>query len=144
LRVPRGGDGARAVEMAARNAELALKTRRDQASVQLRVLEDVKRRLGLASVPHRIECIDVSHFQGSDPVASLVCFVDGEPEKSDYRRYRIRTTAGNDDFAAMREVMRRRFRADDGQRAPPDLLLVDGGAGQVSSVVDTLKELGVD
>jgi excinuclease ABC subunit C len=144
LRVPRSGDALRAVAMATSNAELALKTARDQASVQLRVLEDVKRRLGLAAPPHRIECIDVSHFQGGEPVASLVCFVDGEPSKADYRRFRIRTTAGNDDFAAMREVVRRRFRADAVRRSePPDLLLIDGGVGQVSSVVAALAEVGV-
>jgi excinuclease ABC subunit C len=143
LRVARGGDAQRAVEMATRNAELALKTERDQASVQLRVLEDVKRRLGLAAVPHRIECIDVSHFQGGEPVASLVVFVDGEPAKAEYRRYRIKTAAGNDDFAAMREVVLRRFRPGPERAAPPDLLLIDGGAGQVSSVVAALTELGV-
>jgi len=143
LRVARGGDAQRAVEMATRNAELALKTERDQASVQLRVLEDVKRRLGLAALPHRIECVDVSHFQGGEPVASLVVFADGEPEKGEYRRYRIRTTAGNDDFAAMREVVLRRFRPGPERVAPPDLLLIDGGAGQVSSVVAALAGLGV-
>jgi excinuclease ABC subunit C len=144
LRVPRSGDAARAVAMAASNAELALKTARDQASVQLRVLEDVKRRLGLPSLPHRIECVDVSHFQGGEPVASLVCFVDGDPSKADYRRFRIKTTAGNDDFAAMREVVRRRFRPGaERMGEPPDLLLIDGGAGQVASAVAALAEAGV-
>jgi excinuclease ABC subunit C len=144
LRVARSGDALRAVEMAQRNAELALKTDRDETSVRLRVLEDVRRRLRLPAPPHRIECVDVSHFQGGAPVASLVCFVDGEPAKGDYRRYRIREAAGGDDFAAMREVIRRRFGGSDARRAAPDLLLIDGGAGQVSSAAEALRVAGVE
>jgi len=139
--VPRAGSAARAIEMATRNAELAQRTARDQESIELRVLEDVKRRLGLPHAPRRIECIDVSHTQGGEPVASLVVFGDGRPEKGEYRRYRVRTTAGNDDFGAMREVVRRRFKA--GSAAPPDLLLLDGGRPQVAAVAAVMKELGV-
>ena len=139
--VPRGGAGQRAIEMANRNAELALKTARDQESIELRVLEDVKRRLGLSQSPRRIECIDISHLQGGEPVASLIVFVDGRPEKSEYRRFRVRTTAGNDDFGAMREIVRRRFRSS--RSAPPDLLLLDGGRPQIAAVVGVLQELGV-
>lgn len=139
---PRSGAGLRAIELANRNAELALKTARAQESIELRVLEDVKRRLGLARAPRRIECLDISHLQGAAPVAGLVVFVDGKPEKGEYRRYRVRTTAGNDDFGAMREVVRRRFKA--GAAAPPDLLLLDGGRPQVAAVAAVLEELCVD
>jgi excinuclease ABC subunit C len=146
VREPRSGDAARAVEMANRNAELALKTARDQESVELRVLEDVKRRLGLPRAPRRIECIDVSHLQGGQAVASLVAFTDGKPDKERYRRYRLRLAAGNDDFAAMREVVGRRFgpRHDSREIVPrPDLLLIDGGRPQVNAVTERLKEMGV-
>ncbi len=145
LHEPRGGDGARAIEMANRNAELALKTARDQESIELRVLEDVKRRLGLPRAPRRIECIDVSHLQGGQPVASLVAFTEGRPDQARYRRYRIHT-AGNDDFAAMREVIGRRFgpgSARHGTVEPPDLLLIDGGRPQVNAVTERLAALQV-
>ncbi len=139
---PRSGAGLRAVEMANRNALLAVKTARAQESIELRVLEDVKRRLLLPRPPRRIECLDISHLSGGEPVAGLVVFVDGHPEKSLYRRYRVRTTAGNDDFGAMREVVRRRFRA--GAPPPPDLLLLDGGRPQVAAVSAVLEELQVE
>jgi excinuclease ABC subunit C len=143
VREPRGGDGVRALEMANRNAELALKTARDQESAELRVLEDVKHRLALPHAPRRIECIDVSHLQGGQVVASLVTFSDGKPDKDRYRRYRLRGNAGNDDFAAMREVVERRFSARHADEGVPDLMLIDGGRPQVNAVTEKLRELGV-
>jgi excinuclease ABC subunit C len=149
---PRGGDAARAIEMANRNAELALKTARDQESVELRILEDVKRRLGLSAAPRTVECIDVSHLQGGQAVAALVTFADGKPDKARYRRYRLRGAAGNDDFAAMREVIERRFRPRRSSSpsqgvapAPtPDLLMIDGGRPQVNAVTERLRALCVE
>lgn len=138
--VPRAGSGLHALELANRNAELAAQTAHDQQRIELRVLEDVKRRLGLPRAPRRIECIDVSHTGGGEPVASLVVFVDGRPAKSEYRRFRVRTTAGNDDFGAMREVVGRRFRP--GGAAPPDLLLLDGGRPQIAAVAAVVAALG--
>jgi excinuclease ABC subunit C len=139
--VPRAGSGLRALEMANRNAELAAQTAHEQQRIERTVLEDVRRRLGLAHAPRRIECIDVSHTQGAAPVASLVVFTDGRPDKAAYRRFRVRTTAGNDDFGAMREVVARRFRP--GRGAPPDLLLLDGGRPQLAAVEAVLAERGV-
>jgi excinuclease ABC subunit C len=138
---PRSGSGARQVEMANRNAELALVSARDAESIELRVLEDVKRRLGLAKAPRSIECVDVSHLQGGQPVASLVAFTDGKPDQGRYRRFKITTTAGNDDVGAIREVVRRRFRPERAADGVPDLLLIDGGRPQVNAATAALREL---
>jgi excinuclease ABC subunit C len=93
-------------------------------------------------VPTRIECYDISTIQGTATVASLVTFEDGLPQKSSYRRYRMRTVAGQDDFASMREVMTRRFRR--ALEMPiPDLVIVDGGKGQLSAALAALAELDV-
>jgi excinuclease ABC subunit C len=103
----------------------------------------LQRDLGLKAPPRRIEAVDISTLQGRDPVASLVCFVDGRPRKSDYRHFRIAGIEGQDDFAMMQQVVSRRFRRlkDEGQSFP-DLLLVDGGKGQLSSAVEVLGRLG--
>jgi excinuclease ABC subunit C len=111
--------------------------------------------LALDKPPLRIECYDVSTIQGRDTVASMVVFEDGLPKKSDYRRFKIRTVAGQDDFAAMEETLRRRFTAylidrdlpveERGKFAyPPSLVVVDGGAGQLGRAVAVLAELGID
>jgi excinuclease ABC subunit C len=100
--------------------------------------------LHLPVLPRRIECFDVSNTQGTDTVASMVVFVDGKPKKSEYRKFRIKTTDGPDDFASMREVVRRRYaRLLEDQSRFPDLILVDGGKGQLSSALEVLRDLGV-
>jgi excinuclease ABC subunit C len=89
-----------------------------------------------------MECFDISNMQGTDPVASMVVFVDGKPRKSEYRKYRIRSVEGPDDFASMREVVRRRLtRLQEEQQPLPDLIVIDGGKGQLSSAVDVLRDL---
>lgn len=99
--------------------------------------------LGLKELPRRIECYDISHLQGTDNVASMVVFNDGVPNKEEYRRFSMRLK-GNDDFAHMREVMRRRFSGKNLEKWPkPDLLVIDGGKGQLSSALAVLNELGV-
>jgi excinuclease ABC subunit C len=101
--------------------------------------------LGLAVLPRRIEAVDISNFQGSESVGSVVVFVDGKPRRSDYRMFKIKTVEGADDFASIHEVVRRRFRRlQDGDMPRPDLLLVDGGKGQLSSAVAALRDLGAD
>ncbi len=108
------------------------------------MIEAVKRDLRLAAVPKRIECIDISNTQGTDSVASLVVFVDGKPRRSEYRTYGIKTVEGANDFASMAEVVRRRFeRALREQTSMPDLLMVDGGRGQLSSATQVLTDLGL-
>jgi len=96
----------------------------------------------LDRLPRRIECFDNSNLQGTDPVASMVCFVDAKPRKSEYKRFNIKTVEGPDDFASMKEILSRRYSRvkKDGLQIP-DLIIVDGGKGQLSSAVDALKEI---
>ncbi len=109
-----------------------------------RGLEEIRNAMGLDRIPHRIECIDISTISGTHSVASLVCALEGVPAPRWYRRYRIRTVEGLDDPAMMREVVRRH--AEDileGSRPAPDLLLLDGGAGQLHAAVEALREAGL-
>jgi excinuclease ABC subunit C len=101
-------------------------------------------RLELKGLPRRIEAYDISHLQGSDNVASMVVFTDGVPNKEEYRRFKMRLP-GNDDFAHMREVVRRRFSGKNWERWPkPDLILIDGGKGQLGAALGVLDEFGID
>jgi excinuclease ABC subunit C len=96
----------------------------------------------LPAPPRRIECFDISNIQGADTVASLVVFVDGKPKKSEYRKFIIRTVEGPNDFASMQEVVERRYaRTLQEQRSLPDLIIVDGGKGQLSSAIEVLNKL---
>src|SRR5207237_1672833 len=105
-------------------------------------LKAIERDLHLKKPPRRIECFDNSHLSGSEYVSSMVVFVDGKPKKSEYRKYRIRGVEGNDDFAAMREVVRRRYaRALNEKTELPDLIIIDGGKGQLSSAYEVVSEL---
>jgi excinuclease ABC subunit C len=108
-------------------------------------LKSLKKVLSLEDLPRCIEGIDIAHLQGGETVASLVQFIDGMPFKHGYKRYRIRTVEGVDDFASMREVVTRRFRrlAMEGE-AFPDLLLIDGGKGQLNAVVDSFAAIGIE
>jgi excinuclease ABC subunit C len=141
LRVPQRGPGAELVAMAVRNAELRLAQRLEaRASVEAAAAE-VQERLGLSRPPRRIECYDVSTLAGTLAVASRVVFEDGRPDKAAWRRYRIREAAAGDDLACLREVMARRLARR--EREPlPDLLLVDGGRGQVAVVAAALRDAG--
>ena len=146
IRVPQRGEKVRLLEMVGRNARLAydLEWRhpRKQSQEILRALRDL---LDLEVEPKRIECFDISNIQGSDIVASMVCFEEGLPKKSEYRKFRVRGLgAVPDDFAAMREVVGRRYRRllEEGKDLP-DLILVDGGPGQLSAATDALAELGI-
>ena len=104
----------------------------------------LQRDLRLEKPPRTIECFDNSNIQGSDPVASMVVFVDGRPKKSEYRKFKIQSVNGPDDFASMREIITRRYsRLLEEQAQFPDLIMVDGGKGQLSSAVDALEKLGI-
>ena len=111
----------------------------------LRIMEAMQRELRLPAPPRHIECFDNSNLQGSHPVASCVVFRDGKPARKEYRHFNIKTVAGPDDFASMREVVGRRYRRllDEGAELP-DLIVVDGGKGQLSSAYSVLQELGVE
>jgi excinuclease ABC subunit C len=152
--VPQRGNKRQLVEMVAKSAEENLEQNRlrwlsDEQKLTA-ALSELSDALGLQSVPRRIECYDISTLQGTNTVASLVVFVDGKPSKKEYRRFAIKDVAGQDDFASMQEVIGRRFRraareeATESWRTMPDLVIVDGGKGQLSAAVAVLAELGVD
>lgn len=143
VRSPQRGDPRKLVEMATSNAELGL-ARRLQARESLDVaLDELVAGLGLSRRPHRIECYDVSNLHGSFAVASRVCFEDGQPVKGDYRRYRIHEAPGGDDYACLREVVGRRL-ARAASEPLPDLLMVDGGKGQLAVVTAALADAGLE
>jgi len=159
IRVPQRGDKRALHETATKNARESfgrhrLKRGSDHNS-RARALEELQRYLDLPNAPLRIECYDMSHLQGTDYVGSMVVLEDALPRKSEYRRFKIRDVVGNDDFAAMEEVLSRRLKnylderdlgADQpGKFAyPPQLLVVDGGKGQLGVAQNVLKSLGLD
>ena len=148
MRVPQRGKHARFLQMARQNARVDWETgqkRRADHDQQAAALHALREALGLDATPRRIEAFDISHLEGSDTVASMVVFMDGRPEKQSYRWFKLRTLGGQvDDFAAMREVIARRYtRSLNDNRPLPDLVLVDGGKGQVSAAAQILRALGL-
>ncbi len=139
-RITPKSERVRLLALAAENAWAALK-RRGPGVSPAEALEDLKERLGLAEAPHRLECLDISTLKGEQPVGALVAFAEGVPDKSGYRRFRIKEVEGQDDYAMLREVVRRHY-GKEGQILP-DLLVVDGGKGQLQSVREALKEVGL-
>ncbi|MEG0814644.1 MAG: excinuclease ABC subunit UvrC [Mucinivorans sp.] len=148
--VPQRGDKIRLLELSAKNCmffrleKLKNLERKDPALNVDRVMENMRRELMMDIQPRHIECFDNSNLQGTFPVASCVVFRDGKPAKRDYRHFNIKTVVGADDFASMKEVVGRRYRRmlDEGTTLP-QLIVVDGGKGQLSSAYDTLCELGL-
>jgi excinuclease ABC subunit C len=139
------GERARWLKMAVNNARLALTSRLATASSARQRMEALHEALDLPEVPSRMECFDISHTHGDQTVASCVVFVDGASRNADYRRFNIRGVAPGDDYAAMRQALERRYRRLlDGEGELPDLLLIDGGLGQLHAARDILTELGVD
>lgn len=146
--VPKIGDKKKLVSLSLKNA-LELKNEKDilregKKSKQLETLNILQKDLQLPSLPLVIECFDNSNFQGTTPVASMVRFVNGKSDKKNYRHFNIKTVTGANDFASMNEIVGRRYRRimdEAGQL--PDLIIVDGGKGQLSSACDALKELGI-
>jgi excinuclease ABC subunit C len=136
--------------MAGQNAQLQLSARllkkaetRERLSVPGSVLA-LQEALKLDQPPRRIETFDISNIQGSDPVASMVCFIDGKPRKSEYRKFKIKEVIGPNDFAMMQEVVGRRYQRILDEEGPlPDLVVIDGGKGQLSSAKEVLDELGL-
>ncbi|WP_231716917.1 excinuclease ABC subunit UvrC [Desulfosarcina ovata] len=143
IRTPRRGEKRRLLEMAATNAENTLRERLQRASRETAVLEGLQRRLQMSHLPSRIECFDNSHLGGTNPVSAMVVFVDGRPHKAGYRRYAIRDVAIPDDYASMAEVLGRRYGKINEKNPEPDLLMVDGGKGQLNIAVRVLEQLGV-
>ena len=159
LVVPQRGDRRRLVDLATRNAEVFARARADTGGPGLQVFEDLQQAFALPALPRRIECIDISTLQGSETVASLVVCEDGRMAKGEYRKYRIRdaSSAGQpqppapspqgrflDDFAAMAQVVQRRFAKLVAVGGPfPDLLVVDGGKGQLAAAYASLERVGL-
>lgn len=111
---------------------------------EIRVLETLKKDLRLTELPRQIECFDNSNFQGDNPVASMVCFKNGKPSKKDYRHFNIKTVVGPDDFASMYEIVTRRYKRLLNENQPlPQLIVIDGGKGQLSMAVKALKDLDI-
>lgn len=148
VHVPQRGDKRKMVEMACDNARVTLEEKfrlieRDEERT-VKAVEGLAEWLGAERI-HRIEAFDNSNIQGADPVSAMVVFTDGKPDRKEYRKYKIKTVVGPDDYATMREVIRRRYERvlREGLQLP-DLIVVDGGKGQISAAVDVLEnELGL-
>jgi excinuclease ABC subunit C len=141
LFVPRKGKNKKLVELADRNAEIVLQ----ETDHELFPLEEARRILNLESIPRRIEGFDVSNTGGEESVGSVVVFEDGRPKKQEYRKYMIKTVKGPDDVASLQEVIRRRYaRIKREKKALPDLILVDGGKGQLNVARRTLIEMALE
>ncbi len=140
---PQRGRKRELVQMASDNAAQSLRehllSRRSKEKILMRLQDE----LGLVNLPRRIEAFDISQIQGTEAVASMVRFEDNLPDKRHYKRFRIRTVTGQDDFASMAEVIRRRYRKAKEEGNLPDLILIDGGKGQLNAALDVLKDLGI-
>ncbi len=141
--LPQRGEKLRLLEMAMENARQSFAARRDGDNTRERMLEELRVKLHLRNAPKRIECYDISNLQGSMVVASQVTFDEGEPQKNLYRRYRMRTVQGQDDFASMYEVLSRRLQRAAREKQYPDLIVIDGGKGQLNVALEVLRESGL-
>lgn len=143
IRAPVTGPKRRLVELAMKNASLALlRSGADPAEGGL--LATVRSQLGLRNLPRRVECFDISNLSGREAAGSMAVFVDGKKSPSDYRRFRIRAPSQSDDYGMMREVLSRRYERVKREGNPPDLVLVDGGKGQLGEAMKTLSRLRMD
>ncbi|MFT3707292.1 MAG: excinuclease ABC subunit UvrC [Archangium sp.] len=142
--VPQRGDKVELLALAVKNAQRSFSERTRTREEIEQVLERLKERLHLKRVPHRIECFDISHSQGTSIVASQVASIDTEPDTANYRRYKLKTVKQNDDFASMHEILTRRFRRGLEDNDLPDLIVIDGGKGQLAAAYAAMKDLGVE
>ena len=151
FRIPVRGDKLALLELSAKNAKefhwgsIKQREHTDPDQYRLSVMEDLRKALGMKELPRHMECFDNSNIQGTNPVASCVVFRDGEPSKKDYRRFKIKTVIGANDFASMKEVVNRRY-ARLLEEAPddlPQLVVIDGGKGQLVAAYQALAELGL-
>lgn len=148
LITPKRGEKLKAVQMAYENAKEKALAAINREEREIRILEDLKKILGLSEIPHRIESYDISNTSGSEMVAGMVVFQNGSPARREYRRFKIKTLHGQDDPRAMREVISRRFvrykEGDEKFSNKPDLLLLDGGVTQINAVSSLLGEMGIN
>jgi excinuclease ABC subunit C len=151
--IPRGGDKKKLLELSEKNVGYFREELRKKKILQLegktpderkKVLEQLMEDLQLSELPVHIECFDNSNFQGSYPVSAMVCFRDGIESKKDYRHYNVKTVQGINDFATMKEVVHRRYkRLMDEQKSLPQLVIIDGGKGQLSAAMESVTQLGL-
>lgn len=151
--VPKSGDKKKLLELSLQNAEYMMQEHKRKLTLNLSentteqnnaLLEQLKIDLHLSEIPDHIECFDNSNFQGSYPVAAMVCFKDGVPFKKEYRHFHIKTVEGINDFASMKEIVYRRYkRVLDEGKPLPKLIIIDGGKGQLSSALESIHELGL-
>jgi excinuclease ABC subunit C len=148
--VPQRGDKKQLLDLSLRNAEYFKRDKLKQESLvdperhSKRILEQMKKDLRLTEEPRHIECFDNSNFQGAYPVAAMTVFKDAKPSKKDYRHFNIKTVEGPNDFASMEEVIYRRYkRALEENQSLPQLIVIDGGKGQLSSALESLEKLGL-
>ena len=151
--VPKGGDKKKLMDLSQKNVEYFREELRKKKMLQLegktpderrKVLEHLMEDLQLADLPVHIECFDNSNFQGSYPVSAMVCFRDGVESKKDYRHFNVKTVEGINDFATMKEVVHRRYkRLLEEKQSLPQLVIIDGGKGQLSAAMESITELGI-
>lgn len=151
ITVPQRGEKRKLVELAVRNAHfymLEKKKRQDLVNPERRsqrVLMALQQALGMKTLPRRIECFDNSNTQGEEPVAAMSCFIDGKPAKKEYRHFNIKTVVGADDFASMEEVIYRRYhRLLEEEKPLPDLVVIDGGKGQLNAAWKAIQALHIE
>ncbi len=142
--VPQRGRKRELVQMASDNASQSLREHVLSHRSKERILLRLREELGLRNLPRRIEAFDISTIQGAESVASMVSFENNLPDKSHYKRFRIRSVQGQDDFASMAEVIRRRYSKAKEEARLPDLILIDGGKGQLNAALDVLKDLEIE
>lgn len=152
ITVPRGGDRKKLLELSQKNAAYHIAEQRKRERLQLdkkvvdteKLLLELQQDLQLSSLPVHIECFDNSNFQGSYPVSAMVCFKNAEPSKKDYRKFNIETVQGINDFASMKEAVYRRYKRQQAEQQPlPQLVIIDGGKGQLSAAMEAITELGL-
>lgn len=142
--IPQRGAKFALVATAQTNAEHAFAEKHQKDTRTQEILEHLQQRFGLRRIPHRMECYDISNFQGAPIVGSMVVFLEGEAAKREYRQYKMKEVTSQDDFASMHELLTRRLqRVVHEEDTPPDLLIVDGGKGQLGQAVAVLKDLGL-
>ena len=154
ITVPKAGEKKKLLELSQKNAAIFFEEYKRKKILQLtdkrkesnlKIVEQLKDDLHLPQLPLHIECFDNSNFQGAYPVAAMVCFKNGEPSKQDYRKFNIKTVQGINDFASMKEVVMRRYkRLVDEEKPLPQLVIIDGGKGQLSSAMESIKELNLE
>jgi excinuclease ABC subunit C len=154
ITIPKGGDKKKLLELSAKNvnyfteelkAKKMLRLEGKTSAEKMKVLEQLQADLSLAELPLHIECFDNSNFQGSYPVGAMVCFKNGEPSKKDYRHFNIKTVEGINDFASMTETVYRRYkRLLDENQPIPQLIIIDGGKGQLSAAMESIYKLGLN